>query len=252
MNPIKTLSLAVALAFSSFVLSDDAEATTVVISDGTFAEADWDHVLLTDTTPGGGAFTAFQAPSGGSPGSYQQGSQSFGPGTIRVGHLFSGAPIYDPSVHGPIEELSLSFDFNFLEAFPEFSSGNSIRAGLLLFQDGAYYAQSGLRFDLDDPAGWTSGSQIFLDASDLSLVTATGLDTNSHPDFSENGAPIVFGFHTLNGTNRATGQTTTWGFDNYNLVVVGGLVVVPEPRTAMLLITALVTLAVRRRVGARR
>ena len=177
----------------SMVAGDAARGAAPTFSDGSFADADWSHFLLyhEDTSAGNtgtASFDSFQSLTGGDPGAFQQGSHTWTPLEIRVGHL-SGASVYDPSVSGAIVSVDFSRSLKVLAADPVLG-GAMAGAGPLIEQDGQFFLSGAPAASLG--ADWST-TESNLSEVNFRLVIDTldmeGEDPNVHPDFSETGAP---------------------------------------------------------------
>lgn len=231
-----------------------ARANTINFSDGTFNPANWTASKVVDTTGGSATFSEAQVLTGGNPGAYRQVTHTFGPGSIGVFNLLNGA-VYNPSTQGAIKSLSTSFDLLTVQAaFP----GGAVEYNLVLFQNNTFY----LGFGADTFAGpWAhfSGSSL-TPSSFISSFTTTNQFGNPQfvsfgpgpalPDFSKTGAPIQFGYASLNNSLGGPVLTDISGIDNWSVTVNQ---VIPEPGSLTLFTTGLILLAgaVRRRVAGR-
>jgi hypothetical protein len=204
-------------------------ATAFTIADFTFPNSNWTHTVIHDSTAGGGTFTAARIASGGNPRAYQGGSHTFGPGEVYFGHLLTGVDAYDPTTQGPIAKITWQHDF--IVTSPPYA----VAVTLLLKQNGRFYIpRPSLHFTVYHSNPWHAAIQS-LTIGDFIEVNASGLGTRQ-PDFSSTGAPIEFGYATINGTTGGP-VVTTWGIDNYQLAVeiapetsVGGSVIGTSPR----------------------
>lgn len=205
-------------------------ATTIF--DGTFADSDWTHTMVFDSTPLGGTFTAVRADSGGNPKSYQAGSHTWGRGTIYVAHIFTAAGAYNPAVQGAIAHIDFSHDFIVFD-----ESFRAVATALVIKQDGEYFVAPPVppHFTFPGDAPWTTGSASFT-AANFGRLTAAGLAPGA-PNLSATGAPIEFGYVSAN-TTALQDTTTLWGIDNFSVTPVP----VPEPPSFMLLTTVAVGL----------
>jgi hypothetical protein len=219
-------------------------ARAATISDDTFADADWSAVTTPSSSPSS-TFSASQQLLGGNPNAYRETVQVVLAGfqTISVAHVYLGAS-YDPATAGSIASIDFSLDVRFVSG----SSGTSrVDYQLLIVQGGSRYnavaatAQS-LGPGNGQSGAWQSFSFTGLTAQSFALLSGSGPAT---PDFSSTGAPIQFGFLTLNGTNTVDIETTS-GIDNFTVDIHP----VPEASVGLLLTVAALGLAWR--VNARR
>lgn len=179
--------------------------------DGTFNDADWSVVLLPHDQPNA-TFTASQSASGGNPGTFRLLTyESLNAGTVNAANLRSGA-FYTPSIQGALASVSFSYDLQSVSltvfSAPYFAP--------LLVQGGNYYRWNQLHINTLNP--WRTFAANDLTASDFFLF---GGSLGDHPDFSVNGAPMQFGFATIDGLS--TGGRNVAGIDNWSVTAV------PEP-----------------------
>lgn len=217
-SPLRNVAIAVTVLALCLIQARSASAS-LVLFDGTFNNGDWVHSVLVATNA---TYTVNQSPTGGFPGSYQSGKHFLGPTVpnyIEVAHVFSAGGSYDPSTMGAIEQVNVNYDFIVTNVI---NAGPLVGHGLLLEQSGDFFL-----YRLADAAygdGWTAFSASGLQATDF-IAAQSG---PSHPDFSTGGAPIQFGYFTLNGTppSGSGAAELDWGIDNYSVTAIS---VVPEP-----------------------
>ncbi len=124
---------------------------------------------------------------------------------------------YDPAVSGPIDHIDMAMD---RIVFDITVNGTSISSGgvghlFRLYQNGAFFVAS------DPPVftnrTWQTISLTGLTANDFVNTLGAG---QTHPDFSENGGVITFGF-TRSNTNTGQSATvvTVHGIDNFAVTV---------------------------------
>ncbi len=196
-------------------------ASALVFSDGTFNDTDWS--LTIQTINAGGSISESQSLSGGNPGEFRRIINTVNPYShsfIAGFYLRSGAD-YDPSTDGAIGTIDYSEDSIMLEG-----QGQGEATSPALFQNGKYYYTWGL---LSNQSVWTHQSLLSLGAQDFYTI----FDVNDHPDFSENGSIISFGFYRGNST-LGPGYTVDAGIDNWELKI-NPSIPVPEPSTALFL-----------------
>lgn len=214
-----------------------ARGETIFIDD-TFLNSNWLATELRDTTPGDTfVFTASQQLTGGNPDAYRRlthsSSSPVGPAvSIVSGHLYqSGA--FDPGEDGTIESIDFSWDGISIE-----STAGAMGYGALVVQEGVYYVASG--GSVLNGAGWQAFSWPALVGSDFVGVVGGVLDSSLHPDFSDAGSPIQFGFYASNGT---FGESfNEGGVDNW-AVHVHLATPVPEPSSLTILAVGLIVCA---------
>jgi hypothetical protein len=218
---IKLLTLSI-LAFASISTNADNSLQTV-FSDSEFNSADWFYEI---GALGGGAGFSTQELSGGNPGAYRLINLSMTAGTGGVGlHAFKSSAVYDPSIQGAIASVAFSEDLRMVSgSVPGMSSGS------VLLQNGLRY----YRWCWEtDSVSWTTRIAEGTGAPNYLLDGLQDNGTNPlRPDFSENGAPITFGyFRNIQGI-AGTDFFMTSGIDNWTTTVVA----VPEPAVWQLVV----------------
>jgi len=196
-------------------------AAIIPFSDGAFNPPDWTASKILDTTSGASAtFSAFQATSGGTPGSYRGVDMTFNNGSIMVAHLSNF--VYTPSSQGAITTIDYSYDL--LQTNPP-SPGAQVAYGPLIFQNNTYYVccltpgeASASSADLVTAGGWKHFGRNGLTASSFSNgfggIPLFGPGP-AQPDFSSTGGSIRFGYYSANSSTA----TTHSGIDNYSVNV---------------------------------
>lgn len=102
-----------ALLWLTILASRSAPGQTVTFSDGEFAPADWELIVLTNGN--GGSSSAAQQSSGGNPSAYRRVDVSLAAATVsnpsRV-YAFHGrrSAVYDPKTGGAIAAIDYSED----------------------------------------------------------------------------------------------------------------------------------------------
>src|SRR5262249_7729736 len=99
--------------------------------------------------------------------------------------------------------------------------GNGQASGLAIFQGGKYYALRNPILVMPYPSysNWNFNPAANILATDMQEVTPAGLlVTTSHPNFSNTGGPITFGFYR--GNSGSAGYTTDCGIDNWYVELV--------------------------------
>ena len=226
------------LAVLAFATLIPAAADAAVIFDGTFAPADW---TTTDVSTGTVATSTVQSPTDGNPDFSRQIAWNSDPWTGSLSvvtlNIYNGF-VYDPSVSGAIDALTISFDVRNLRI----SGGNGgLYYRALLEQGGMYYGTSPSPFlPATALASFSWNASL---ASDWDLAgAATGM-----PDFSASGAPIRFGYrpgtlYTCPANVVCAPLEGVDAVDNFRLSVSA----VPEPASLVLFGAALVGVVARR------
>ena len=197
------------LANRALLLAGGATAAEiVVVDDTTFDESDWEFVKL-PTQPD--ECLVFHDPTGISVCGQQAGESSDGDGFSFGGlseitgegvvttDLIVGAHVedhlaYSLGTSGAVTHLDAQFELLNLGATQGVTS--RIPGHLIVEQGGSFYIslQKVSVTSTGGPAGFLSFVAIALDSGDFSRVTAGAIDPTSHPDFSDAGAPLRFGF----------------------------------------------------------
>ena len=175
--------------------------------DGTFNPADW-SIQSINQGGNGGTTSATQEQTGGNPDQFRQITQSVNPIPAGGGdsntwnfHLNANAT-YDPA-DGAIESIDYSEDAILINGF-----GDGHALGPAILQNGQIYIASG---QVSPDSIWTH--------KDFSNLTENSFfvfgDNSQHPDFSELGDPIEFGFFRANST-LGGGYTIVGGIDNWS------------------------------------
>ena len=230
------MSLAALLLFS-VARGGVARGETVFVAD-TFLNSNWLASELTDTTPGDTfVFTASQQLTGGNLDAYRRlthrSSSPDSPAVaINSAHVYQLGS-FDPGEDGTVESIDFSW-----EGISIASTAGAVGYGALVVQDGVYYAAPGDQV-LND-AGWQAFSFPGLGSSDFVGVVGGVIDNSLHPDFSDAGSPIQFGFYAGNGT---FGESfNEGGVDNW-AVLVHLVAPVPEPSSLTILAVGLMVCA---------
>lgn len=236
------------------MLSGAVAADDVLISDSDFNNGDWNATELIDQTPSDTfVFSATQQPTGGNPadGPYRDvvhNSDSPVGTTVQLfaGHLYLPGS-FDPGEDGTI--ASICFE---LDGRSDNSTAGAVGYGLYIVQDGmSYIAGAG---QVLNGVGWQNLSRDELGSANFNKIVDDMIDNTQHPDFSDSGSTIQFGYYTGNGT---FGDSNNFGgVDNWLVTI--KLVdapdppsgEIPEPSTAIALVGMLGLAAARRRRNA--
>ncbi len=186
--------------------------TSTVFSDDNFVTL-WTSINLQFPAPGpGGATFGNQQATGGNPGEYLlvRNSVDFNsglsPSTGVYGIWLRSSASYDPSTQGAINTV------DFYEDYIVISGGaGGQRSGPALMQDGQYFtaAESSLA-----QSSWTALTSNGLTHTDFLRFPLQ----NVHPDFSETGGPITFGFVRITLTTGPQASAEA-GIDNWSVTV---------------------------------
>jgi len=217
MNFLKQLSTALTgatiIASVTSISALSAKAATFTYSDSTFKNDEWE--LTTYNYVLGGTVSATQIGSGGIGGEFRRivntvnqtvGSQN---STIVGFHIWNGET-YSPKTQGAITSVDYSEN-----SIMFYGSGQGQGAGLALKQNGNLYWGS---YFITPERSWTRKTLTNLVESDFRLIS----DRSKHPDFSENGADIQWGFargNTSLNTSRNSGYTIVGGIDNWSVTI---------------------------------
>lgn len=198
-----------------------ARESTVIIADETFAEADWEQVIV-QADFGAGA-VAGQEQSGGNPGSFRTMTHTMPapPGVelaeIYVAHIFTGAS-YSPGTQGAINQLAFQQDSRMVSlSWPE----AFVTTQVALRQDGRIFKTDTFIRTLSGTT-WESSTLDGLDASQFFAVDNSG----DHPDFSSSGSDIEFGYVRINGRLAASPVDTPddliidHAIDNWSVTII--------------------------------
>ena len=195
-------------------------ANKAVFYDGTFNPADWQetdfvHGRISPDSYSRGTHNS----STGNPGEYFQvftgvaSAPSNNDYSSILGFYKRVGATYDPREWGAV------FSIDYSEDVVGFSGEQAF--GPALMQSGQlYYCHAG---SVGPGATWGAKELRNLRASDFTLVgPAQGfeVDLEAHPDFSENGAPLEFGFFRRVSTAYGYGgSSSTGGIDNWTVIV---------------------------------
>jgi len=194
---------------------DFLHRNSLQVSDGDFFATDWTHSAFYGGI--GGAAYAPRSTTGGNPGAHQRITTTLDAASSTEGNVIYTIHRYkpvsvDPADFGAILSLSYSEDIRQI-------SGYGQSAGLLVFQDGRVYF--GPSQNTTAASVWTSRGFENLIARDFRRFNfATGRTEAVHPDFSQLGGPIQFGFYRGIGNAIGSGGFSgTTGIDNWHVTV---------------------------------
>ncbi len=207
-------------------------AQTFTITETEFAPGDMDNVVYRQINSNSGTptVTAVQGTTG-NPGPYRE-LTHFLPRDTGIGSLdllTTPAKTYHPAAQGAISSLAVSRDAIIVQNLDD--SGTDIGGGVVgsvfgLRQNGVLYFARAQLLSIDSRA---------FDGQALNGLTAQDFtDVNgNHPDFSETGGPIEFGFaHSNTRTGSGALLVPTYGYDNVVIVLgTGGVPVAVTPMT---------------------
>jgi hypothetical protein len=207
MNSKITLLVAIALGFST-----QAHATAG-FSEGDFIN-DWFYVQIAAGS-GGSASTYVSGPDG-NPGNYLVIQTSL-PGQCGAIYMIGLklTATYDPSASGALAGFDYSEDAKLIDGF-----GSGQATGPALYQNGRYFVAPGLATGTD--GSWHPMSYGGVTAGDFIEVVGgpcpSYTDPFSHPDFSESGSQITFGFFRANSQIDGHGAySITAAIDNWKI-----------------------------------
>jgi hypothetical protein len=216
-------------ALAGLASAASAGAVPVVISDGTFVNANWTTIPRI-YGPSGGSGSGTQVLSGGfaDNGAARFTSNTAGPsnsGSYNA-HIYT-AFTYAPAFSGQLSSLSIAFDARYINGLS--AIGAVVEQGSLVwFTGNQINTPSWQRYT------FTPGS------ADWFLINPSGGVAGPGPDFSATGSPMRFGFFTANGSTGA-GYTNSGLNDNFEVRFI------PAPGVAALLGIASCRAARRRR-----
>lgn len=215
------------LALTSALAASLSEAATIVVSDGTFAPANWTYEVRFDVGLSGVTENVTQVGSGGVPGAYRSisyalahsGVQTYG--SVYVINRF--ADTYTPATQGAIS--SLTYSENQTRLFADWSPA-LVGASAALFQDGRVFLGPWFNFGPGN-FSWTSLSQVGLGATDFGELVGMNYAPTSHPDFSASGSPLQFGYVRANSYSFSS--SLGHAIDNWSFTL--ETTPIPEPAT---------------------
>ena len=200
--------LILAFALVTVLAICPSHAATIQWSDGEFNPANWEMTTILFDGNGGEGF-ATQVPNGGNPGAFRRITI-----TVFSAPPYSGIVLfsrylpatYDPSTQGALLEVEFDEDaVNLGSVAGGQSSGPVIRQGGVAYVTDWYGITQTV---------WTHHQLVHLTQSDFHLYG----EHEHHPDFSESGGPMEFGFFRGNSTYSG-GYTTICGIDNWSMIL---------------------------------
>jgi RHS repeat-associated protein len=170
--------------------------------DGDFNDEDWSSsYLVVSGTPTITEISEDQRLTGGNPGAYRHMIHHWGGGRIIVYHRYEDYT-FDPSVR-PFDTI------DYVEDVRAINISGVIGQGMAIFQGGDIFRMLGRAFGNFDWQTWAVGGLKEADFfSDF---------TGNRPDFSENGAPMQFGYWRSNTNN---GQRIQHGIDDWSVTLI--------------------------------
>lgn len=236
-------ALLLAFALGSYGASHSSVcAATVVISDSNFAPTDWTYEVRYDVGFASVGESVAQQLTGGNPNTFREisysmaysGAQLYG--SVYVLNTLSGQG-YDPSTQGAISSLAYSEDNT--RIFADWSPAQ-VSGYPLLTQNGKVFLGPGFVFGPNDN-DWQNKTLTNLDASSFRELFGMDLLPDSHPDFSDSGGQLSFGFARSN--SYSFNANIGHGIDNFNVTLESA----PEPTRTGLLALSMTWLFYRRR-----
>ena len=189
------------------------------IADGEFLDESWSHDLFVNHPSGTAVVTIERVATGGNPGAAHMGTQTFGSGCLWFAHLHVAAA-YDPASAGPLTGVWFSIDFATIGG-----SGNcgaqpwnpEVGGGMILRQADDYFLSPDAYASPEQSLGWVTISADALTAVDFVRVESDGsFNHDVHPDFSESGGLLEFGYLSGNSTGQPVCYRE-WMADNFVL-----------------------------------
>jgi len=185
----------------------------IIPSDALADFADGDFLNWYDTyiaTPGDSAYMT-RYDSGGNPDANVTSTTVYGPEHGVVFHLMvNNDAEWNPAIEGPIECVTFQIDTKSVSGW---GSGQALE--ILVLQNGQYFIAPWSSSATGSSTEWHTMTLGGCQASDFFLVDITGGgDTTIHPDFSESGTSIKFGFFT--GNSGYMGPYTQ-RYDNWHI-----------------------------------
>lgn len=182
----------------------------VAFADSEFLDGAWELQTVV-VGPSSGSVT--RAATGGNPGACRVMTNLLTASTNRVdGYHLCRAAVYSPAASGAITSIRASIDACLVSSTHGAPIHDGMGFGFALRQNGKLY-HGGYNITTQEVGQWKPHA-LDLTAADFGTLA----DPNDHPDFSESGAEITFGFRTAN-SSTSSGYTTVAKFDNWLMAV---------------------------------
>ena len=172
-------------------------------SDRTFKDSDW----TTSDTSTTGSSTAKQVKNGGFPGSFRQITDTVASHSTYYVVNVSRKAKYNAAKLGAITSITYSESNKLIDGF-----GDGQATGAALIQNGKLYLATGTGV-VTPQSDWKT-----VVIPNLTAANFGTLDTGEHPDFSQSGAPIQFGFYRGN-TSIGASYTISAAIDNWTVKI---------------------------------
>jgi hypothetical protein len=231
-RPLSIITAAALATTATLSLSaSSAHAASPIITDGDFLESNWSFQAH-PYGEFGGSGAAERLADIGNPGFARRIYNNYGPSfSGSYNASFHTALTYNPSVGGPLTDLSFSIDSRYYD---------SLNALGFVIKQGEY--TWGVGYFING-AAWETFTLTPVASDYFAYPFAPLVNTQPlTPDFSATGSPITFGFYTGNGSAGGLGETRSGLFDNFTVSFV------PAPSAAAALVGAAALTQRRRRV----
>jgi hypothetical protein len=212
-----------------FLVAQETLAAVIVHSDSEFADSNW-NISVEGMYWSTGTNASTQAQDSGSHGAYRLIEANIWAGLFQSSNIYfyhtNTAFTYDPSSSGAITSLDIAFDRLWIQGGMDFLP-------YLIQNNTRYMADTAYRVFVDtwSGSGWINHAFTGLTANDFGGI-------GSRPDFSEQGAPISFGFVAHGGVGSGA-LASKVGFDDWTITVTNNAPSVPSPGGIWLLCAGL-------------